>query len=218
MFTTEDETEIEFLSNFTFGDLVFFIIVCSRDKWVGCRIGIGSNSMFCNCWSLWEGADHIMSRHDSHSWRDRSIVVHRAFFILSEDIFNLGAGFFRFFNLSSSKIHRENDTVFIMIMRVFGGIEFIITSFNFITLEFILVSIVVVIRSKFIRIPFNLESLCLSRFKCLSLAEGDKFDDRFFNSAISIWSFDIDFNDIFTSNITSVSDIDGGSITLNITI
>ena len=92
---TKDETKLEFLSNFTLGNLVFFIIVVSRDEWVGGIIASRSDSVFFSSWSNWEGTNHILSGKDSHGWGDRSIVVHGFRIVLGEDIFNLGTSFLR---------------------------------------------------------------------------------------------------------------------------
>ena len=102
-----------------------------------------------------------------------------------------------------------------MIMRVSGSIELIGTSFNFITLEVVVVSIIVIVRSKFIRIPSDGQFLNFTWLKILGLTKGDKLDDGFLNTTRGIWSFDVDFNNILTGNITSIGDINSSSIGLD---
>ena len=87
---SEDEAEMELLIDFALGDFEFGSVSLR----IFGRIGFTFNRSFAFCRSDRESRNHILSGKNGHSRRNRRIVVHGAFCVFGENVFDLMSGFF----------------------------------------------------------------------------------------------------------------------------
>ena len=95
-----------------------------------------------------------------------------------------------------------------MIMGVLACKELILSLFDFIALESILVGIIIVVGSNLIGIEIDFDRFRFIRFQFTGLFESDQFDIGLFDAAIGIRGIHVDFDDILTGNRAIVFDID----------